>query len=63
MARRTNAIILQKLTKDREADLREMLQDLTGSSSRRISGNSSPSHWRRRFVASGKANAPKIRVD
>jgi hypothetical protein len=62
MARKTKVIILGKLTESRAADVRAMLEDLKGSPACHVAHGDRPSPWSRRFAASGKTKAPKIRT-
>jgi hypothetical protein len=63
MARKRNAIILNKITAKSADDLESMVTELTGDQTRMVKEGSRVSRWSQRFIASGKGNrAPKIRL-
>jgi hypothetical protein len=62
MAKKNKAIVLGRLAEDRKSELKAMVEDLEGSSSRALAETAPHTHWSRRFAASGKGVAPKIKL-
>jgi len=63
MARKKNPIQLQKLDKDTNPRLEELLAEITGNTDANGPRSSGKTIWGRRFNASGKRkSAPKIRL-
>jgi len=59
MARRPTAIVLRKLAEESARQLKAMVTELEGN---RVAIEGKPTGWAKRFKASGKSRAPRIRA-
>jgi len=62
MARKRAKIALNKLPPSSTNDLASMVTELRGDNKPAVSDSAKPPRWSRRFVASGKNFAPKMRL-
>jgi hypothetical protein len=65
MAKKNKAIVLCRLAEDCNSELKAMVRDLEGSSSRALAETAPNTHWSQRFAASGKGTcrvAPRVRM-
>lgn len=61
MTRRRKSVILAKLAGDSDAELKSMVAEISGLKTAPGHNTAKSSGWARRFAASGKNFAPKIR--
>ena len=59
MPRKKNPIVLEKLAPETDSELKEMLAELQDG---RAIDAVEPPRWSKRFAASGKTKAPRIRL-
>jgi hypothetical protein len=62
MARRKKVLVLAKLAEDSTGQLKSMVKELVGDRPALAGDVAKAAHWSRRFAASGKGFAPRIRI-